>query len=362
MRSQGQVRFIKISSNFQMVAASLLAAALLAWLGTMISAAVGQYVAQRDRIALLEREAEVETAESRVQAYRGNIDAVAYDLKRRQDVIEELTETLDLPEKAQAAEGTVSDSSTEAARTVAKVSASLPEAAELAGIEARQLVYVERLTQFADLRASRAATAIRKLGLNPEQMLASARSAQGGPLNIVSTSQDGSLDPRFERLGLSLERMETLERGLSGIPQVLPADLSGISSGFGFRRDPFTGRAAMHTGLDFRGRTGDPIHAAAMGTVSFVGRKSGYGKVIEIRHGNGMMTRYAHMSAFRAKAGQKVAAGDIIGAIGSTGRSTGPHLHFEVRINDRAVNPRPFLEAAPHVLEEARGRTAPHSR
>jgi murein DD-endopeptidase MepM/ murein hydrolase activator NlpD len=73
------------------------------------------------------------------------------------------------------------------------------------------------------------------------------------------------------------------------------------------------------------------------------------------------MTRYAHMSAFRARVGQEVAAGDVIGAIGSSGRSTGPHLHFEVRINDRAVNPRPFLEAAPHVLEEARGRAAiPH--
>ena len=88
--------------------------------------------------------------------------------------------------------------------------------------------------------------------------------------------------------------------------------------------------------------------------VSFVGQKSGYGNVVEISHGNGMVTRYAHMSKFRSRVGQEVAAGDVIGAIGSTGRSTGPHLHFEVRINDRAVNPRPFLEAAPNVLKEAR--------
>jgi murein DD-endopeptidase MepM/ murein hydrolase activator NlpD len=76
--------------------------------------------------------------------------------------------------------------------------------------------------------------------------------------------------------------------------------------------------------------------------------------VVEISHGNGMLTRYAHMSAWRARNGQQVSAGDVIGLIGSTGRSTGPHLHFEVRIYDRAVNPRPFLETAPHVLEEAR--------
>jgi murein DD-endopeptidase MepM/ murein hydrolase activator NlpD len=85
-----------------------------------------------------------------------------------------------------------------------------------------------------------------------------------------------------------------------------------------------------------------------------VGTKTGYGKVVEVSHGNGMLTRYAHMSAWKAKVGQLVDAGDVIGLIGSTGRSTGPHLHFEVRINDRPVNPRPFLESAPHVLEEAR--------
>jgi murein DD-endopeptidase MepM/ murein hydrolase activator NlpD len=84
--------------------------------------------------------------------------------------------------------------------------------------------------------------------------------------------------------------------------------------------------------------------------------------VVEVSHDNGLMTRYAHMSAFRAKVGQEVAAGDVIGAIGSTGRSTGPHLHFEVRLNDRALNPRPFLESAPHVLEKARGRAAASSR
>ncbi|WP_371819696.1 M23 family metallopeptidase [Erythrobacter sp. 3-20A1M] len=99
---------------------------------------------------------------------------------------------------------------------------------------------------------------------------------------------------------------------------------------------------------------GAPIFAAATGRVSFVGVRHGYGNVVEISHGNGLMTRYAHMSKFGAKVGQRVEAGDRIGAIGSTGRSTGPHLHFEVRINDQPVNPRLFLEKANHVLKEAR--------
>lgn len=354
MRSQGQVRFIRLSSRVQALAASGLAIALLAYVGSLAGLAISQWSASSERDALLEREAKVATAESRVAVYRDDLDAVADDLKKRQDFIEEMVDSL--PRDAKAHE-TVSDSSGEAARTISKVSAAIPEAGALARIEARQLVFVERLTRYADRRAERAAAAIRRLGLDPRRMQAR-RDAQGGPLVRLVTARDGSLDPRFERLGLSLARMDALERGLSGIPQVMPANYNFISSGFGFRRDPFTGAGAMHAGLDFRGPVGAPIHAAAKGVVTFVGRKSGYGNCVEINHGNGLTTRYAHMSAFHARAGQSVSAGDIIGAIGSTGRSTGPHLHFEVRINDRAVNPRPFLESAPHVLEEARGGPA----
>ena len=278
---------------------------------------------------------------------------------KRQAFIEDMVSALPADTKSASPEGdTVSDSTSEAEATVSKVSALIPEAAALAEIEASQIAFVERLTRYADLRSARASAAIRKLGLDPSVMLRSAdRSAMGGPLEVLSTGSNGKIDPRFERLGLSLARMTALERGLDGVPQVMPARIENISSGFGYRRDPFNGRGAMHAGLDFRGPMGAPIHAAAKGKVSFVGSKSGYGNVVEIRHGNGLMTRYAHMSKFAAKVGQQVAAGDVIGAIGSTGRSTGPHLHFEVRINDRAVNPRPFLEYAPDVLKEARSGT-----
>jgi len=111
---------------------------------------------------------------------------------------------------------------------------------------------------------------------------------------------------------------------------------------------------AFHAGLDFKGPVGAPIFAAARGTIAFVGQRPGYGNCVEIDHGNGLLTRYAHMSGFRAHAGEPVAAGQLIGVVGSTGRSTGPHLHFEVRLNGQPVNPRPFLEVAPNVLEKAR--------
>ena len=347
MRSQGQVRFITISSRMQMTAAGIALAVIGGWGLSMGVMAVSQYRAESARLSLLEREAEVATAESRQKAYSDDINQVAGDVAQRMKFLEEATEML--PDDV-VADDTVSDSTDEAARTVAKISAVMPEAAALARLEARQLAYAERLTRFADRRSARAEDAIRELGLNPGTILASARTAQGGPFEKLPAS----LDPRFERLALSLARMDALERGLSGIPQVMPADMRMISSGFGYRSDPFNGGAAMHAGLDFRGNVGAPIHAAADGKVTFVGTKSGYGKVIEISHGNGMMTRYAHMSAWKARAGQVVSAGDMIGLIGSTGRSTGPHLHFEVRIHGRAVNPRPFLETAPHVLEEAR--------
>lgn len=360
MRSQGQVRFIKISSKVQIVAAAIVALATLIWAISFIAMGWTQYRAQADRWSLLEREAKVAQSEERVNAYRDDLGNVTQDLAKRQQFLEQMVEAL--PEDV-TGDDTVTDSSSEAAETVEKVSTALPEAAELARIEARQLALVERLTRFADSRAARASLAIRKLGLDPAVMLRAAeQDAMGGPLELLATGRNGEIDPRFERLGLSLARMAALERGLDGIPQVRPAAIAEISSSFGYRRDPFTRGAAMHSGIDFKGPIGAPIFAAADGVVSFVGRKSGYGNVVEISHGNGLLTRYAHLSRFDTRVGQRVAAGEKIAGLGNTGRSTGPHLHFEVRINDRAVNPRPFLEMAPNVLEEARRDPAIASR
>lgn len=349
MRAQGQVRFITLTSRFQVIVASIIAAALLGWAISMAAMAILQYQAQANAASLLEREAKVADSDARIEAYGDDIGKVAEDLKRRQDFLDQMSAAIPDDVKRDA---THSDSSSEAAATVEKVSAAIPEAKGLAEIEARQIAYVEKMTRFADERAARASAAIRRLGLNPATMLKSAREAQGGPLEKFNVD-----DPRFERLGLSLARLDALERGLEGIPQFMPADKGSISSGFGYRRDPFNGGGAMHSGLDFRAPYGSPIYAAADGVISYVGYKGGYGKTVEISHGNGLMTRYAHMSRYSAQVGQRVAAGRLIGSIGSTGRSTGPHLHFEVRVNNRAVNPRPFLERAPHVLKEARRST-----
>jgi murein DD-endopeptidase MepM/ murein hydrolase activator NlpD len=362
MRSNGQVRFIRVSAGAQRRAAGGVALLLLGWIGSLVVVATLRTITPYDRDEMLRRQARVEKAENRVAAYRKGLSDVAADIKRRQDFIEKVTQAHlgELPKQPRAGE-TVSNSQDEAQKTVRKISAALPEAAGLAQVEAQQLAFVEQLTRYADRRAADRTAALRKLGINPDVMLAGARHSQneglGGPFIPMSTNADGSLDPRFQRLGASLARMSALDESMTRLPQVLPASFDYISSGFGYRADPFTHGGAFHPGLDFRGPMGAPIYAAAKGFVSFAGPRAGYGKCIEVTHGNGLVTRYAHMSGFRARLGQPVAAGQLIGAIGSTGRSTGPHLHFEVRINDRPVNPRPFLEARTHVSEKA--NTAP---
>ena len=357
MRSEGHVRYLRITSRLQMTVAAIVAGFLLAWVSTIAGVALSSWLDRHNAMALLNREAKVTSAENRIAAYREDVDAVAEDLAKRQQFIEQMVKTHvgELPADAKAGE-TVSDSSAEASKTVDKVSSLVPEAAPLAKIEAEQLAFVERLTRFADRKSAAAEAALRKLGLNPARMLAMLedRSAMGGPLIAFLPSSEQAFDPRFRRLGASLARMDALRRGLQGVPQVIPAAGARISSGFGYRSDPFANTPAFHAGLDFKGPTGAPIYAAAKGKVAFVGRRPGYGNCVEIDHGNGLRTRYAHMSAFRSKVGQPVTAGQLIGAVGSTGRSTGPHLHFEVRLHGQPVNPRPFLEMAPNVLEKAR--------
>jgi murein DD-endopeptidase MepM/ murein hydrolase activator NlpD len=356
MRTEGHVRYLRVSSRLQMTLAAIVAALLLAWVLTIGGVAVSSLLERHNNWVMLNREAKVTKAESRIAAYRHDVDAVADDLDQRQTFIEKMVKTYfgELPAGSRPGE-TVSNSSVEAAKTVDKVSVLVPEVAPLARVEERQLAFAENMTRYADRKSAAAEAAMRQLGLNPERMLASMDdpTAMGGPL-IRLLPANGSIDPRFKRLGLSLARMDVLEHWLQGIPQVIPAAAQYISSGFGYRADPFDGEGAFHAGLDFKAPMGAPVFAAAWGRVAFVGQRNGYGNVVEIDHGNGLLTRYAHMSAFRTRAGQPVRAGEVIGAVGSTGRSTGPHLHFEVRLNGQPVNPRPFLEVAPNVLQKAR--------
>src|SRR5690606_30080250 len=139
------------------------------------------------------------------------------------------------------------------------------------------------------------------------------------------------------------KQLEDLESKLDGLPLGRPHH-GRITSPYGYRRNPFTGRGReMHSGVDLKGRTGDPVKATAQGKVTFAGWKGAYGYVVMVKHKNGYETRYAHLTRTRVKKGQAVEAGHIVGLLGSTGRSTGPHLHYEVLLNNRKLNPSKYF-------------------
>ncbi|MEL7189199.1 MAG: peptidoglycan DD-metalloendopeptidase family protein [Pseudomonadota bacterium] len=360
------MRFLTVTSQFQIRAAALVSGAMFLCVVALIAMAWGQYRAESNLASFQQKSAHVATAEERIDAYGNDLEDVVDELKAKQDFLDQTVRML--PGDVVDPDANVTDSSSETAETVEKIGAMFPQARGLAEIEARQIAFVEKLTRFADARAKKAEEAMRKLNLDPAQMARNADSISGantgGPLEVLATAADGSIDPRFERLGLSLARLNSLERALEGIPHVVPAAQQSITSDFGYRRDPFNGGGAMHGGIDFRGPVNSPIFAAAKGEVVFAGWMGGYGRVIDVRHTNGMVTRYAHLYRIEVKVGDGVEAGQRIGGLGSSGRSTGPHLHFEVRINNQAVNPRPFLESAPDVLKEVRetgGAAAPRT-
>ena len=353
MRANGQVRFLKISAQVQRRAAGTLASVIGVWLVVTLGMAINQITVTAQRLALSEQEAKVESAEERVASYRGSIDEVTKDLERRQQMLESLGDQYlgDLSE-AEAAAPTTEADATEEAKAVRTISAMVPEAAGLARIEARQIRFAEKMTKVAQARTSKAEAAIRQFGLNPEILARQARNAQGGLFEpFFGKSKKDVRDPRFLKLAASLGRMDAMERALAAIPTSMPAAYMMMSSGFGYRSDPFTGAGAMHAGLDFKGPVGTPILAAADGKVTLAGFNGGYGNTVEIRHANGLLTRYAHLSGLDVRPGQMVDRGVQIGRMGSTGRSTGSHLHFEVRLNGQAINPRKFLEANPDVLK-----------
>jgi murein DD-endopeptidase MepM/ murein hydrolase activator NlpD len=167
---------------------------------------------------------------------------------------------------------------------------------------------------------------------------------------MTEPSLQASLDTMAKRLSRQAQQLSVLESLLldSGVdadllPAGLPVRVGYSSSNYGVRIDPFSGRREFHRGVDFSGERGSDILAVADGVVAFSGRHNSYGNMVDIDHGNGYMTRYAHNQINLVKPGQRVRAGEVIGKMGATGRATGTHLHFEVWKNDRSVNPQQFL-------------------
>lgn len=179
-----------------------------------------------------------------------------------------------------------------------------------------------------------------------------ARSASLDHLNAMVKDVDLETDQRADLFTLFEARLFESRMQSLMVPSSRPVS-AGVGSGFGFRRDPFTGQAALHTGLDFPADVGTPVMAAAGGVVSLSEFHPAYGNVIELDHGKDLITRYAHNSKVHVKIGDLVKRSQVIAEVGTTGRSTGPHLHFEVRLEGVAQDPAKFLAAGDSALQDA---------
>ena len=206
-------------------------------------------------------------------------------------------------------------------------------------------VALDAVRAVAEARTRDIVTSLRPLGIRISDKEFAENTGLGGPYIPAMGPEGEEFALRAGLARQSLQRYLTVRDTLPTVPIGAPIDGARISSSFGKRLDPFLKRPAMHAGIDYAARYGHPVKASAEGKVIIAGRHGGYGKMVEIAHANGMTTRYAHLSRIHVKKGQKVPKGFKIGAVGSTGRSTGPHLHYEVRVGERPTNPMPFVRA-----------------
>ena len=231
---------------------------------------------------------------------------------------------------------------------MAKIEASLDR------VEQRQAATLDSIEEDYALRAQRIRGVLSDLGVggtraaNPDK----ARGMGGPFVPPHAPKEAGGFERQVYRISVARIQFHQLARTLHSVPLRKPVggEIELVSS-FGVRSDPFTGAPAMHTGLDIHGEVGDPVRATADGTVTAAGWSGGYGKSVDIDHGNGLSTRYAHLSAIDVQVGQSIRAGQIVGKVGSTGRSTGSHLHYETRVKGEAVDPQKFLRAGARLSE-----------
>lgn len=187
--------------------------------------------------------------------------------------------------------------------------------------------------------------------LNEEEM-----TGKGGPFQALApdmnlSDEDDALRVELER---RLQRWEQVVGVYVSLPLAKPLENYYITSYFGRRKDPINGRYSMHSGVDMAGPYKQKVTATAPGVVTFAGRRTAYGRVIDVDHGHGLVTRYGHLAKIKVKKGQRVDLGTTIALLGSSGRSTGPHVHYEVRYNGKPINPSKFMKAGTHVQQQAK--------
>ncbi len=226
----------------------------------------------------------------------------------------------------------------------------------LDAVSSDELRVAEAWSRAATSRLARMRGALDATGTYTERRVASLVPASGGPLVALPDAAKASAFGRLAgQIEFGLAEVDRLAQSVRRLPLGRP--LSGEleqTSPFGARVDPFTRGLAFHTGVDFRGEEGAPVRATGAGRVTVAEYTGGYGNLVEIDHGGGVATRYGHLSVFGVAPGDRVEAGQVVGRVGSTGRSTGNHVHYETRINGEPVNPTRFLNAG-RLLDDLPG-------
>lgn len=382
-RTAGHVRYFTLSTRTQVLLASCSALAIGSFVFLGVSALMngGQFSWQSQQWArekaqyerwLAEARAREASAIALLQTRTTEFEGVAADFQRRhetmKDLLEQMTRDDDAPGRSVAVRedggdsllmmAAVQDPSPRVSRTTPAQVAMTQDFAgmdTIADMMAEQSDMLDMAEQSAQSRVENLRAVLSLTGVDPDVILAEGERAQGGtfvPLDTASTTGDDPFLNQFADVAARVSEAERLERSIDSAPLGAPVGTAyRLTSGFGPRIDPINGRAAYHRGLDFGAHRLAPIVAPAPGRVSFVGWRGGYGNVVEVDHGHGFKTRYAHLQRAYVRRGDEVAVGERVGAMGSTGRSTGDHLHYEVWFKGKPYDPAQFLKAGSYVQQ-----------
>ena len=357
VRSGGEIRGFVLSSGKQATAAGVVCAVAV-WMGVcsaamlinLLSLGTASQDALRSKAyyerLIADRQARLTSAVAQLSDSSGAIDELAQSVEKRHRALALLLAPL---RGVPGAAGAI-------APLKAPTADSAVDRVRFVRIDQDRLI--AQAEAFARSRADRLRLALRLAGLDTSALSRNS-DGQGGPLIegkdpkalAAVLGVDEPFAQRVQRAALTMGDFHALSDAAGRIPLSSPVSSASRSSGFGARIDPITRRPAFHPGLDFASGFLTPIYATAPGEVSFTGVRAGYGNTVEIDHGAGFKTRYAHLQAIAVATGQRVAVGQRVGAMGSTGRSTGPHLHYEVWVDGRPQNPDRFLRAGDYVQQ-----------
>ncbi len=344
IRTSGDMRAFRVSSAHQLACASA-AGAIGLW--TALSGVAMLMAMAEDPNGIHAQHARA--YEQLMADSRGRLAREGVPVKANVDAFEALTTVVETRQDVLVklyASMACNANSLKAVAAPVKQEASAPATARLRAVQAGQDKLVGAIDSAAKPCADRVRQAIRVAGLNPDAY------APPSPAPAKAAAPSGqSFAERVQRAFADMTDLRVVTRAAASLPFNRPTNTSEESSGFGYRRDPFTGQGSNHSGLDFPAPRMTAVYATAPGVVSFTGVRDGYGNTVEIDHGHGVTTRFAHLAAFMVRAGERVGLHQQIGGVGSTGRSTGPHLHYEVLVDGRPQNPQHFLKAGDYVRQ-----------